>query len=103
MRFLARRFFTVFPFSMYVLCCGIFALCAQSRAAQLLVSAVTPESVGQGEVALSIAGGGFQAGAAVKLTRNGSPDVLAASSFIYLNTLEAIFDLTGADTGSYDL
>ena len=75
--------------------------------ATLTLTGVTPNHSGLGGVvSVVISGDGFQDGAAVKLSKDGEPDILIPPPFVTLNSaqeIEALFNLRDAQLGDWDV
>lgn len=69
----------------------------------LAITSVSPSNGLPGPVTLDLTGTGFQADTAVKLTRSGSPDVLANSVTLIGDSLRCEFDLSGLSGGVWDI
>ncbi|HEX5229015.1 MAG TPA: right-handed parallel beta-helix repeat-containing protein [Bryobacteraceae bacterium] len=79
---------------------------AFERISALLITNVSPTHAGNaGPVESVISGGGFAAGATVKLQKAGQPDILATQSTVQDGnaSVGAVFDLTGKAIGSWDV
>lgn len=74
-------------------------------AAPPTVTSITPNTgANTGNVPVTIAGSDFQAGAAVKLTKTGQPDINATGvAVVSAGQITANFDLTGTATGAWNV
>lgn len=72
----------------------------------LIVSAITPNSGIKNKIVekAGISGSGFNSGTTVRLTKSGKADIVATSvSFISANKISCNIDLSGAETGTWNV